>query len=167
MARRKERPDPNKSLVGFIVGDVAYAVPIAAVKEIVNPGPLTSLPHLPPSVAGVADHRGEVIIIVDLRSRFGLGPAADQTRAKWVLVKVNERTVGLIVDHVTDVFGTGREAMRPAPALGRGEDARGISGVVPHGGLLTFVLDVSRLEALTEAAIEEQKRHAGAPPGPL
>ncbi|HVU03574.1 MAG TPA: chemotaxis protein CheW [Polyangiaceae bacterium] len=155
MAHRKERPDPNKSLVGFIVGDVSYAVPIASVREIVNPGPLTSLPHLPAAVAGVADHRDEVIVVVDLRARFGLGPATDQSRTKWVLLAVSSRTVGLIVDQVTEVFGTGGEQVRPAPTLGSGEDVRGITGVIAHGGQLTFVLDVGRLEALTNQIPEE------------
>ncbi len=152
---KKERPDPNKTLVGFIVGDVAYAIPISIAREIVNPGPLTALPHLPSAVAGVADHRGQVIVIVDLRSRFGLGPAMEQSRSKWVLVAVRNRTVGLIVDHVTDVFGTGGEQVRPPPSLGGGEDSRGIVGVIPHNGVLTFVLDVDRLEGLAEAALSE------------
>lgn len=155
MGHRKERPDPNKSLVGFVVGDVSYAVPIVAVREIVNPGRLTALPHLPAAVAGVADHRGEVIVVVDLRARFGLGPSPDQSRAKWVLLVVGGRSVGLIVDQVTEVFGTGGEQVRNAPALGTGEDMRGITGVISHGGALTFVLDVGRLEALTAAIPEE------------
>ena len=149
MARRKERPDPNKSLVGFVVGDVSYAVPIASVKEIVNPAPLTALPYLSAAVAGVADHRGDVIVVVDLRARFGLSPSMEQSRAKWVLLAVGGRTVGLIVDHVTDVFGTGRDHIRPSPSLGSGEDARGIAGVITHSGRLTFVLDVDKLESLT------------------
>jgi purine-binding chemotaxis protein CheW len=164
--RRKERPDPNKSLVGFVVGDVAYAVPIASVKEIVNPLPLTALPYLASAVAGVADHRGDVIVVVDLRARFGLMPSMDQSRAKWVLIAVGGKTVGLIVDHVTDVFGTGRDHIRPSPSLGRGEDARGIAGVITHNGMLTFVLDVEKLEALTaEVPDDVLKVAAGAAGG--
>jgi purine-binding chemotaxis protein CheW len=155
MREKKERPDPNKSLVGFIVGDVSYAVPITAVKEIVNPATLTTLPHLPPAVAGVADHRGDVIVVVDLRARFGLGVLQDQTRSRWVLVNVAGRSVGLIVDQVTEVFGTGGEQVRAAPALGSGDDMRGIIGVISHDGSLTFVLDVSRFEALTSMIPQE------------
>lgn len=155
MREKKERPDPNKSLVGFIVGDVSYAVPITAVKEIINPASLTTLPHLPPAVAGVADHRGDVIVVVDLRARFGLGVLQDQSRSRWVLVNVAGRSVGLIVDQVTEVFGTGGEQVRSAPSLGAGDDRRGIVGVISHGGALTFVLDVSRLETLTEAVPHE------------
>ena len=166
MREKKERPDPNKSLVGFIVGDVSYAVPITAVKEIINPASLTTLPHLPPAVAGVADHRGDVIVVVDLRARFGLGVLQDQSRSRWVLVNIAGRSVGLIVDQVTEVFGTGGEQVRSAPSLGAGDDKRGIIGVISHGGSLTFVLDVSRLEAVTASvpqelfSLAEAERHA-------
>jgi purine-binding chemotaxis protein CheW len=148
MVGSKQRPDPQKSLVGFVVGDVRYAVPIASVREIVNPLPLTPLPHSPHSIAGVADHRGEVIPVVDLRMRFGLPPAVDQRKAKWILVDVESRAVGLAVDGVTEVFGTGGAELKPAPALGGGEDLRGIVGVTSHDDVLVFVLDVARFDAL-------------------
>jgi len=150
MAVGKHRPDPQKSLVGFVVGEVAYAVPISSVKEIVNPTLLTELPHAPTAIAGVADHRGQVVPIIDLRVRFGLPSTGDPRRAKWILVDVQGRTVGLSVDRVTDVFGTGGAELRPAPTLGSGDEMRGISGVTTYDGVLTFVLDVSRFEALVK-----------------
>lgn len=149
MAIGKERPDPQKSLVGFEVGDVSYAVPIKAVKEIVTPLELTVLPHAPRAVAGVADHRGEVIPIIDLRARFGLEPADDPRRAKWILVEVQGRSVGLAVDKVTEVFGTGGQELKEAPALGSGDQTRGIMGVTTYESHLVFVLDVDRFESLT------------------
>jgi purine-binding chemotaxis protein CheW len=158
MAAVKQRPDPRKSLVGFVVGDVAYAVPIVHVQEIVAPLTLTELPHSPDVVAGVADHRGHVIPIVDLRARFKLPKSNDQRRVKWILARVDERTFGLAVDRVTDVFGTGGVEIRPAPSLGGGEDSRGIVGVTSYEGNLVFVLDVSRLYALVSAYTGESVR---------
>jgi purine-binding chemotaxis protein CheW len=149
MPTDRQRPDPNRSLVGFRVGDVAYAVPINQVKEIVNPLALTELPHAPETIAGVADHRGEVVPVIDLRLRFDLPSLADPRKAKWILVDVEGRTVGLVVDRVTDVFGTGGTDLKPAPMLGGGERQRGIAGVTLHDGLLTFVLDLSHYDALT------------------
>lgn len=145
----RQRPDPQKSLVGFVVGDVTYAVPISAVKEIINPIVPTALPHAPPAVAGVVDHRGEVVPIVDLRTRFGLMGSDDSSRSKWILVDVEGRSVGLVVDRVTEVFGTGGAALQPPPALGDGDDVRGIAGVTTYDGRLTFVLDVARFDSLT------------------
>ncbi len=149
MVSGKQRPDPEKSLVGFVVGEVEYAVPISEVKEIVNPVSLTELPHAPPAVAGVADHRGEVVPIVDLRVRFGVHGPRDDRRTKWILVDVAGRTVGLIVDSVTEVFGTGGAELRAPPRLGAGDDVRGIAGVTSHEGRLTFVLEVDRFETVT------------------
>lgn len=162
MAVSKVRPDPRKSLVGFVVGDVAYAVPIVHVQEIVAPLELTELPHSPGVVAGVADHRGQVIPIIDLRARFQLPRSHDRRRVKWILIRVDERTFGLAVDRVTDVFGTGGVDIRPAPALGGGEDSRGIVGVTSYEGNLVFVLDVSRLSALVSAFTAGGSVHAGA-----
>jgi purine-binding chemotaxis protein CheW len=143
------RPDPQKSLVGFIVGDIAYAVPISSVREIVNPALLSELPHAPPAIAGVADHRGEIVPIIDLRVRFGLAKNADPRKGKWILIEVEGRGVGLSVDRVTEVFGKGGAELKPPPVLGAGDDVRGISGVTTHDGLLTFVLDVEQFDILT------------------
>lgn len=151
MVSERQRPDPNRSLVGFRVGDVAYAVPISQVKEIVNPLQLTELPHAPATIAGVADHRGEVVPVVDLRLRFDLPSLPDPRKAKWILVDVEGRTVGLVVDRVTDVFGTGGTDLKPPPMLGGGERQRGIAGVTLHDNMLTFVLDLSNYDALTVA----------------
>lgn len=156
MAAYKHRPDPQKSLVGFVVGDVAYAVAIGIVKEIVNPASLTELPHAPAAVAGVMDHRGEVVPVVDLRVRFGLPPSPDPRRAKWILIDVEGRSVGLAVDRVTEVFGTGGTEIKPAPALGEGDDERGIVGVTTHDRVLTFVLDVTRFDLITKPLSSRQ-----------
>jgi purine-binding chemotaxis protein CheW len=149
MSVEKQRPDPQKSLVGFRVGDVSYAVPIGTVREIINPVPLTALPHPPPAVDGVADHRGEVVPVINLRARFGLGSTTEQRREKWILIAVEGRTVGIVVDQVTDVFGTGGAELRPPPELGDGDARRGLAGVTNYDGELVFVLDVDRFRDLT------------------
>ena len=69
---QRQRHDPSKNLVGFIVGDVHYAVSIHRVREIANPLTLVALPKAPSSVTGVADYRGEVVPVIDMRVRFGL-----------------------------------------------------------------------------------------------
>lgn len=141
---QRPRPDPQKNLVGFVVGTVHYAIDIAVVREIVNPLELTELPHMPSEVAGVADHRGDVVPVLDLRARFGLEPAAPTRLTKWILVDVGARTLGLVVDSVTEVFGTGGEEIRPTPEVGGDHERRGIVGVAKQSGKLTFVLDVGR-----------------------
>jgi len=147
----RHRTDRTKNLVGFLVGDVRYAVDILRVREIVNPLVTVALPHPPPGVVGVADHRGEVVPILDLRLRFALTQTPPTRRTKWIIVSRADKSVGLVVDAVTDVFGTGEPDQRSVPELGVGDAARGIAAVYSHDGTLVFVLDVDRIVALTES----------------
>ena len=186
----RQRHDPTKNLVGFLVGAVAYAVRIEAVREIVNPLPVIELPRAPLAVRGVASFRGEVVPVIDLRVRFaiasnappsappgaappnappGAAPPSAPRKAKWIIVDVTPRPriiphepappatpgryVALVVDAVTDVFGTRGEEIRPAPALGSGDELRGIEGVADYAGPggLAFVLDVRAFGAIADA----------------
>jgi purine-binding chemotaxis protein CheW len=177
---QRYRHDPSKNFVGFVVGEVEYAVPIACVKEIANPLPLVSLPHAPRAVVGVADYRGDVVAVVDLRTRFGLPPSEVTRKTKWIVVDVgasllqemegpgpSSRLIALVVDAVTEVFGRAGTKLRAAPALGAGEDVRGIAGVTTHSGAehgrtkgyaesgLVFVLDTTRLRDLADAVASQ------------
>lgn len=161
----RHRSDRTKNLVGFLVGDVRYAVDILRVREVVNPLPIVGLPHAPPVVVGVADHRGEVIPVVDLRRRFGLPANEDPRRTKWIIVQTGDRSAGLVVDAVTDVFGAGAPDQREVPQLGAGDAARGISAVYAHEGTLVFVVDVDRLAAAAEF-VDLDLPHAFEPSAP-
>lgn len=149
MVRHPRRHDPLKNLLGFIVGEVHYCLHISCVREIANPLPLVELPRAPHSLSGVADYRGEVVPVIDMRARFGLTLAPTTRRTKWILIDIGGRVVALVVDAVTDVFGTGGTELRAAPALGGGDDLRGIEGVTSFDGRMVFVLDITRFAALT------------------
>lgn len=139
------RGDRDKNLVGFQVGEVHYAVQIGKVREIINPLPTVDLPHAPPAVEGVADHRGDVVPVLDLRIRFGLERRGRTRRTKWVIVDVMGRAVGLVVDNVTDVFGATVDEERAVPQLGTGDDVRGIESCFMYQGELVFVIDTQQV----------------------
>jgi purine-binding chemotaxis protein CheW len=181
----RHRHDPSKDYVGFYVGDVTYAVRIELVREIVNPLEVIALPRAPASVRGVADYRGEVVPVVDLRERFGLPAVPPTRRQKWIVVDVGQaasdrsagspppapspagsgsgagaeppsaekRFAALVVDAVTEVFGSGGAELRPAPPLGAGDDVRGIAGVTHNAEGLVFVLEARAFGALADEAI--------------
>jgi purine-binding chemotaxis protein CheW len=175
----RQRHDPTKNLVGFLVGDVAYAVRIETVREILNPLSIVELPRAPLAVRGVAAFRGEVVPVIDLRVRFALDAAPLSTKKKWIVVDVAPRPkivaheptppatagrfVALVVDSVTEVFGTGGEEIRPAPPLGSGDDLRGIEGVAAYAGPggLVFVLDVRAFSALADAVARDLPPSSG------
>jgi purine-binding chemotaxis protein CheW len=149
VAQHRHRSDPTKSLVAFSVGGVRYAVAIATVREICNPLPLVELPRAPLAVDGVADYRGEVIPVIDLRTRFGLPRAPPTRRTKWLVVDTGGRSLALVVDQALGVTGTAAGGIRPSPPLGAGDELRGIEGVVKQPDGLLFVLDPRPLRELT------------------
>jgi purine-binding chemotaxis protein CheW len=141
--------DPQKSLVLFVVGDVHYAIGISQVAELVSPLPITPLPHTPPEISGVADHRGDVIPVLDMRAHFALPPTPPSRTTRWILVNTGNRLVGLVVDRVIDVIGTKSEDLRPMSGSAS-RDVRGISTVTHYNNVLVFILDVKRFTDIVE-----------------
>lgn len=159
----RHRHDPSRNLVGFLVGEVAYAVRIESVREIVNPLPIVDVPRPPESVLGVADYRGDVVVVIDMRVRFGLPSSPSTRKTKWIVLDLGGRYAALVVDAVTDVFGTRGEELRASPRLDDGLDAqRGIAGVVTYADEMVFVLDVRAIarvaEPVADAAYYAQER---------
>lgn len=169
---RRRVADREKNLVGFVLDEVRYAVEIRRVREIVRPLPLVPLPHAPPAILGVADHRGEVVPVLDVRRRLGLAAAPPTRRTKWILISLASRGVALVVDAVSDVFAASEPDRREVPSLGVGDTARGIQAVFGHRGSLVFVLDVDRIAAAAELVELEgqdpalRSGHTGALPLP-
>ena len=149
MSAKGRKAISGKNLVGFEVGGVLYAVDIYKVREIVRPSEMLSLPHLPESIVGVVDHRGDVVPIIDLRLRFAVARSGRERDARWIIVSRNERLLGLAVDRVTEVFGTLEADSRALPPIAAGEGLRAMRGAYAHSGRLVFVLDV---DVLTQVA---------------
>lgn len=146
----RERGDANLSLVRFLIGETQYAFEVAMVREVVNRAEVTVLPHLPFAVEGVADHRGTVVPIIDLRMHFGTqGVPSKSVRRpeKWILVDSPFGLVGFLVDRVLDVLGTD-QSLAPAPSVGGPAQKRGIRGVINVKEGLLFVLDPTSLSSI-------------------
>lgn len=141
----RQRHDPSKNLVGFVVGDVEYAVAIARVKEITNPLAVVPLPHPPRSVAGVADFRGEVIPVVDLRARFGLPATSATLDTRLVVGQKGTRPVALLVDSAREVLKLEAAQLEPPPRAVV-EDAAGfVKAVVRVGTRLVMLIDFDKV----------------------
>ena len=149
MNTERIRRDQYRSLVGFIVGEVAYAVPTASVREITTPARVTELPHLPRGVIGVFEHRGQVVPVIDLRTCFDVPPSVGEGRTQWIIVEVNQHRIGLCVNRVTGVFEVAFGGLRPVPELGKTVDPRSLVGVASQGDRMTFVLDIAAFRTYT------------------
>ena len=102
----------------FALAGEAYALPILKVREIQAQATITRIPKSPAYMPGVINLRGAIVPILELRQRFSLGEAPEDTRPVIIIVEVQGRTLGIRVDSVSDVLDLDAAAIRPAPELG-------------------------------------------------
>ncbi|MCS6898879.1 MAG: chemotaxis protein CheW [Myxococcales bacterium] len=159
----RSRAEAQRTFVSFFVSEIAYALDVVYVVQIVHPGPVDPLPYMPHGVIGVSDFRGKVIPIIDLRVRLGASPARDERKVKWLVVKSGPAMGALVVDDVEDVFSVLLTEIRPPPRSGD-EEMRALGGVFQHRKRMTFVLDLLRLQSLLEVT-EHQPSEAQDPAG--
>jgi purine-binding chemotaxis protein CheW len=141
---RREKP-PVRQFVGFRLGDEDYAIEITRIREIILMKPITRLPQVPDAVEGLINLRGTVIPIINLRKRFGLPsrPFDDETRT--IVVTVQDKTVGCIVDEVTQVMRINSDQVQPVPIATAAVARRFISGLARLEDRLLIILDTDTL----------------------
>ncbi len=139
----------NGQYLTFLLGKEEYGVEILRVHGIQGWEPATEIPNTPPFVLGVINLRGAVVPIVDLRKRFGLPDFDFGPTTVVIVVKVmdedRERTVGIVVDAVSDVHTVTEKERQPPPDLGSTIGTDFISGLVTVGDKMLILLDIDRL----------------------
>jgi purine-binding chemotaxis protein CheW len=107
----------RKELISFRVGEQEFCVDIMAVREIRGWTPATPLPHAPGYVRGVINLRGAVLPIIDLGGRLGFGVTAPSARSVIIVTRIGGRTVGLLVDAVSDILTVTDDVIQPTPEV--------------------------------------------------
>ncbi len=148
----KMRHDDMLQLVSFKLGDEEFGVDIMQVQEIIRMQNITSVPNAPDFVEGVINLRGRVIPIIDLRKRFGLEQKDHDKSTRIIVVKVDEITVGLVVDEVSEVLRIPKETVEPPPPIVAGVESEYISGVGKLEDRLLILLDLSKTLSKEEKA---------------
>ncbi len=133
-----------------------YGVAILKVRELIGLMEITRVPTAPPFVRGVINLRGKVIPVVDLRAKFGMGPAEQMRYAVIIVVQIagasGPLTMGLLVDEVVEVRDLVAGQIELAPSFGfRGSEVDFILGVGKADKRVIFLLDIDRI--LTSAEI--------------
>ena len=128
-------------LTAFCVGEEEYVVDILRIREIIRPLPITPIRKGPKYVKGVISLRGSVIPIIDLRHRFGL-PETKSKRGRIMIMSIDGRVLGLIVDSVNEVVRVPRGDIRAARGILEGEQAPYFMGVVHWEGRMLILLNM-------------------------
>jgi purine-binding chemotaxis protein CheW len=110
-----QAPSERRELIAFCIGEQEYCVDIMSVREIRGWSPATPLPQTPDYMRGVINLRGAVLPIMDLAARLGLPTSETTVRSVIIVVKVDERLVGLLVDAVSDILSVTEDLIQATP----------------------------------------------------
>lgn len=144
--------------LGFLLGNEEYAIDILRVKEIRGYTEPTTIADASPFVKGVINLRGNIVPIVDLRMRFGLENITYTPFTVVIVLNVMARTLGIVVDNVSDVFRLSAQDIRPAPDFSGIFHSRYIQGLANVGDKMLIVTDIEALMASSEMALFDEAK---------
>ncbi|MBN1572390.1 MAG: chemotaxis protein CheW [Deltaproteobacteria bacterium] len=144
----------DSQIVTFFLADEEFGVDILLVKEIIRPAPITEVPNTLSYVEGVINLRGKVVPVVDLRKRLYLPASPQDKSTRIMIIEMQERTTGFILDSVSKVITLPKDSIQAAPdMITVGVDSEyilGVSRVEDGGDRLIILLDFSKILTETE-----------------
>lgn len=155
MASQVMQAQPSHQFLTFLLEEREYGLELFRIQEICGYAPITPIPNLPPHVRGVMNLRGTVLPVIDLRMKFRLPEVTYSKFTVIVIAKVQEKTVGLLVDAVSDVLQVTEDDLRAAPDFGAAVDTRFINGVFQTRDHLAVALNLEKLLAENELVVPE------------
>ena len=137
----------DQEVVTCVLDNIEFGLDINAVQEIVRLPKITPVPKAPSYVEGVANLRGNVLPIINSRSRFGMRASENAENSRVVVVELNGKPTGLIVDAVREVMHVSPKDVEEAPVVVQGVDGKFLRGIVKldSGRRLVMLLDQNAL----------------------
>ena len=143
----------KRELLTFTLGAESYGLDILKVQEIRGYETPTRIANTPDFIKGVINLRGHIVPIVDLRVKLSLGEANFDASTVVIILNVLGRTVGVVVDGVSDVIALAPEAIKPAPEFGSVLDTQYILGLATVEGHLLIMIDIEKLMGARDMAL--------------
>ena len=155
MAEAEQLAAVNNEYLTFKLGDEEYGIDILKVQEIRGYDHVTRIANTPGWLKGVINLRGTIVPIVDMRIKFNLGRAEYDQFTVVIILNVAKRTVGMVVDSVSDVLTLAGDQIRPAPELSGTMDTRYIMGLGTVEGRMIILADIEQLMTSREMDLLE------------
>lgn len=142
--------------LSFAIGKEIFGINLNNVTEIIGIQPITHLPEVPHYIKGIINLRGKVIPVIDIRLKFNKDPIPYNDRTCIIVIEVDELTVGLIVDSVSEVISVEEEQIVPPPEhSSMGTQNQYIFGIGMMEKEVILMLDCEKL--IQEDSIVEEK----------
>ncbi len=142
---RKKVVEEALRWVTFRLENEKYGINVMQVQEVLRITEIAPVPGAPSYVLGIINLRGNVVTVIDTRSRFGLASVETDDSSRVVIIESEEQVVGILVDSVAEVVDLQPSDIETAPNVGTEESAKFIQGVASHDGELLILVDLNKL----------------------
>ncbi len=137
-------------LATFYVGEALCGMDILKIQEINKVMQMTKVPQAPSYVMGILNLRGQIVTIIDLGKKLGLGKSDTSNASRNIIVNSSGGHVGLLVEGISDVITADMSKTEPAPANMNGIQGKFFTGVCKTDTLLIGILDIEKVLRLEE-----------------
>jgi purine-binding chemotaxis protein CheW len=139
-----------RQFISFSVGEEEYGLELLRVKEVIRVREITWLPKAPSFVKGIINLRGDVIPIIDLRDKFGLESREQTAQTRVIVVEVEGRLMGMVVDSASQVVRIPADQIDPPPPVLGGLSQEFITGVGKLEDKLIILLNADAILTVDE-----------------
>ncbi|PCI59278.1 MAG: chemotaxis protein CheW [Gammaproteobacteria bacterium] len=140
--------DPNDEVlqwVTFKLETETYGINVMQVQEVLRYTEIAPVPGAPSYVLGIINLRGNVVTVIDTRSRFGLETNEITDNTRIVIIEAEKQVIGILVDSVAEVVYLKASEIDDAPNVGNDDSAKFIQGVSNRDGELLILVDLDQL----------------------
>ena len=139
--------------LAFTLGKEEYGIHILKVQELRGYEEPTRIANAPDFIKGVVNLRGSIVPILDMRIKLNLGtPGYDQFTVV-IILNVGGRTMGMVVDSVSDVTTLAPEQIKPAPPMGGALDVSYVTGLATVDERMLILVDIDKLMSSSEMGL--------------
>ncbi|VAW92996.1 Positive regulator of CheA protein activity (CheW) [hydrothermal vent metagenome] len=139
--------------VTFYLDNEKYGINVMSVQEVLRITDIAPVPGAPHYVLGIINLRGNVVTVIDTRTRFGLVEKESDDSTRIVIIESENQVIGILVDSVAEVVDLKKSDIETTPNVGNDESSKYIQGVSSQGEQLLILVDVDKL--LTEEEWDE------------
>ena len=137
-------------MLTFSLDKVSYGVNVHQVREVKNFQGVTPIPYAPDYVKGVTNLRGQVIPVIDLRKRFGMGEKKDAENTGIMVIVQDKQPIGVMVDSVMEVLTLPKDEIEANPDSLTTVHSKAVLGVAKHDKDLIILLDLLKVVSKDE-----------------
>ena len=144
-----------REYLAFWLGNEEYGIDILTVQEIRGYEISTQVANAPLFLKGFLNWRGIIVPILDMRIKFNLGEPTYNQLTVVIVLKIEDRFVGIVVDSVSDVMSLSPDQIRPAPAMGTIMSTENLIGLGALEDRMLILMDIKKLMVSPEVGLSE------------